>query len=365
MNFNAPLLRPIRILFFPFSLIYGLIIWIRNKLFDKGYISSSEFNLPVIGVGNLSVGGTGKSPMVECLIDLLSKKYEVAVLSRGYKRKTKGYALATTGITALEIGDEPMQFFNKFPGVTIAVGEERLEAIPQLLHDKPGTQLIILDDAFQHRSVRAGINIVLTDYNNLFTRDWFLPTGDLRDNVSSYKRADILVVTKCPADLSETERDSIAKEINPLPHQRLFFTSINYGSAYHIISRHERPINDKDEVLLVSGIANPDPLKKYLSDNADTYYEILYEDHRIFSIDDWKEIRKRFESISSENKIILTTEKDAVRLMKFQQSIESYPFYVLPMQVHFLFGGEQLFTYLIINFIAGFINKNENNQVLQ
>ena len=365
MNFNAPLLRPIRILLFPFSLVYGLIIWIRNKLFDKGYVSSTEFNLPLIGVGNISVGGTGKSPMVECLVSLLSNNYTVAVLSRGYKRKTKGYALVSAGATALEIGDEPMHFYNKFPDVTIAVGEERIVAIPQLLHDRPETQVIILDDAFQHRSVRAGIDIVLTDYNNLFTRDWFLPTGDLRDNVSSYKRADILIVTKCPDNIDETEKLAIEKELNPMPNQQLFFTSIKYGQPYHIITGSERPVSENDEVLLVSGIANPKPLKKYLDDHCESYSEILYEDHHIFSIDDWKDMQKKFNSISSDNKIILTTEKDAVRLMKFQQSMDSYPFYVLPMQVHFLFGEEQAFTDLITKFIAGFIKKNENDKVLQ
>jgi tetraacyldisaccharide 4'-kinase len=213
--------------------------------------------------------------------------------------------------------------------------------------------------------VRAGINIVLTDYSNLFTRDWFLPTGDLRDNISSYKRADILVVTKCPGEMTATEKESITKEINPLSHQHLFFTTIHYGQPYHIVSGNGRTIKNTDEILLVSGIANPKPLKKYLADNCEAYYEILYEDHHIFSIDDWKDMQKRFNSISSENKIILTTEKDAVRLMKFQQSMDSYPFYVLPMKVYFLFGEEHAFTDLIIKFIAGFINKNENNQVLQ
>ena len=181
MNFKAPLLRPIRILLFPFSLIYGLIIWIRNKMFDNGWLSTSEFNLPLIGIGNLTAGGTGKSPMVEFILARFIAQFRIAVLSRGYKRKTQGYALANPQSTALEIGDEPMQFYKKFPSATIAVGEERIVAIPQLLHDVPETEVIILDDAFQHRYVTPGLNILLTDYNNLFTRDWFLPTGDLRE----------------------------------------------------------------------------------------------------------------------------------------------------------------------------------------
>jgi tetraacyldisaccharide 4'-kinase len=346
-------------LLFPFSLIYGLIIWIRNGLFDKGILSSSSFNLPVIGVGNLSAGGTGKSPMVEWLIDKLKNNYHVAVLSRGYKRKTSGYALANAGATALDIGDEPMQFFNKFPEIAVAVGEERIVAIPQLLHDRPDTEVIILDDSFQHRYVRPGMNIILTDYNNLFTRDWFLPTGDLRDLKSSYKRADIIVVTKCKSNLTIEEKRDIIEEIDPKKNQQVFFTGIHYSAPYHIVSREEKRIDEKTEVLLVTGIANPRPIKKYLSDQSAAYYEILYNDHHIFSIDDWKDIRKRFEAIPSANKIILTTEKDAVRLLKFEQSLADYPFYVIPMQVQFLFGEETRFSDFITTFITGFTHKNE------
>lgn len=354
MNFNAPLLRPIRILLFPFSLVYGAVIWLRNRLFDKNVLKSSSFNLPVICVGNLSAGGTGKSPMVEFLLRILQSHMKVAVLSRGYKRKTRGYALAGAGTTALEIGDEPMQFHLKFPAVTIAVGEERVVAIPQLLHDKPDTQVIILDDAFQHRTVRAGLNIVLTDYNNLFTRDWFLPTGDLRDEKNSYKRADILVVTKCRADLSLSEKTTILEEIRPLSHQHVFFSSIRYGKPYHILHRHELPLAGSMEILLVSGIANPVPLKKYLQEVSKTYYEILYSDHHIFSIDDLKDMVKRFENIQAANKIMLTTEKDAVRLVKFEQQLKELPVYVIPIEVQFLFNEEQAFSDIITKFIKEF-----------
>jgi tetraacyldisaccharide 4'-kinase len=358
MNFNAPLWRPVRMLLFPFSLIYALIVWIRNKLFDRGILSTSTFNLPLIGVGNLSAGGTGKSPMVEFLLKKFKDTYQLAVLSRGYKRKTEGYALANLQSTALEIGDEPMLFHQKFPDVTIAVGEERIVAIPQLLHDKPGIEVIILDDAFQHRYVTAGLNILLTDYNNLFTRDWYLPTGDLRDLPSQYKRADILVVTKCPPEMTDEEREDIIKEIKPLSHQHIFFTSIVYGMPYHIVSKEKRILDDSTEVLLVSGIANPRPLKKFLADNSSIYYEILYNDHHIFTIDDLKEIRKRFENIQSSNKIILTTEKDAVRLTKFNQTVVEYPFYEIPIEVQFLFGEEKRFTELITKFIARYRQKH-------
>lgn len=358
MNFNAPLLRPIRILLFPFSLVYALVVWIRNRLFDKGWLSSTPFNLPLICVGNLSVGGTGKSTMVEFLVHRLKNKLPIAILSRGYKRKTRGYALADDRTSALEIGDEPMQFHLKFPEVTVAVGEERLVAIPQLLHDKPETKAIILDDAFQHRSVKAGLNILLTEYSNLFTRDWFLPTGDLRDEASSYRRSQLIVVTKCPASITEEERQSIITEINPLPNQQVFFSAIEYGQPYHIIGNHKLSINNKMEVLLVSGIANPLPLKEYLKENSQTYYEMLYSDHHIFSIDDWKEIVQRFEAIQSTSKIILTTEKDAVRLSKFANELQQTPVFVMPIEMKILFNQEAAFLESVSAFIDGFSSKN-------
>lgn len=352
MNFNFPLLRPIRILLLPFSLIYGLIVFLRNWLYNKNFFSSTSFNLPIVCVGNLSVGGTGKSPMVEFLVKNLRNRHRIAVLSRGYKRKTKGYALANERSTALEIGDEPMQFHVKFPDVAIAVGEERIVAIPQLLHDRPATQAIILDDAFQHRAVNAGLNILLTDYNNLYTRDWFLPTGDLRDERASARRAAIIVVTKCPADLSQEERASIISEISPQAHQRVFFASLRYDTPYHIIQKDHRHITPDDEVLLVTGIANPRPLKNYLQDYSKTYYQIAYNDHHIFTIDDLREIKKRFQQLNAEKKMVVTTEKDAVRLVKFEQELNGLPFYVLPICHHFLFGEAQSFIDIIGNFIS-------------
>jgi len=357
MNFNAPLLKPIRILLFPLSLIYAVVIWMRNRLYDKMIFTSSTFNLPVICVGNLSVGGTGKSTMVEFLIRQFKDQVTLAILSRGYKRKTTGYALANERTTALEIGDEPMQFRIKFPDITIAVGEERIVAIPQLLHDRPATRLIILDDAFQHRSVTAGLNILLTEYNNLFTRDWFLPTGDLRDEKASYQRAQILVVTKCNPDLTKEAAASVADEINVLPHQHLFFASIKYGIPYHLTRHHSVPVTSSMEVLLVSGIANPGPLKDFLQENSRAYYEMLYSDHHIFTIDDWKEIVKRFESISATNKLILTTEKDAVRLVKFVNELKNLPLFVMPIEMQVLFNEERRFTDIITTFINRYNSK--------
>ncbi|MBL7740157.1 MAG: tetraacyldisaccharide 4'-kinase [Chitinophagaceae bacterium] len=352
--FSNFFLKSFRVLLLPFAVLYWLVILVRNWMYDKKIIRSSSFGLPLICVGNLSVGGTGKSPMVEYLVRLLKADFSIATLSRGYKRKTKGYALANENTTALEIGDEPMQFHIKFPEVPVAVGEERLDAIPQLLHDRPGVQAVVLDDAFQHRAIQAGLNILLTEYSNLFTRDFYLPTGDLRDLKSSYKRAEIIVVTKCDPSLSEAERQKVIKEINPLQEQTVFFTAIEYGEAYHISGKQPYQLSNKAEVLLVTGIANPRPLKILLEEHSRTYYLQQYPDHHIFTIDDLREIRKRFRQIEAHEKIILTTEKDAVRLVKFDQELSDLPLYVIPVRHLFLFGEAEKFNELVIRFIRDF-----------
>jgi tetraacyldisaccharide 4'-kinase len=351
---------PVRYLLLPFALLYWLVITIRNFLYNIKIIRSTRFGLPLICVGNLSVGGTGKSPMVEYLVLLLKDKYKVATLSRGYKRKTKGYALADSNTTALEIGDEPMQFHLKFPEVPVAVGEERMVAIPQLLHDHPHTQAIILDDAFQHRAVTAGLNILLTDWSNLFTRDFYLPVGELRDLKSSYKRADIIVVTKCTPTLTDEERKKIIKEINPLPHQQVFFSAIQYGRLYHIINHTPKEIDKQAQVLLVSGIANPRPLVGLLEERGIPNSIMQYSDHHIFTIDDLKAIKKRFESMVLPGKIILTTEKDAVRLVKFNQELAGLPLYVIPVRHHFLFNEGVKFDKTVTDFIQTFGNNLKN-----
>jgi tetraacyldisaccharide 4'-kinase len=352
--FSNFFLKSFRILLLPFSVLYWATISFRNFLYNKKIFRSTSFGLPLICVGNLSVGGTGKSPMVEYLVALLKSQFKVATLSRGYKRKTKGYALANEITTALDIGDEPMQFHLKFPEVPVAVGEERIVAIPQLLHDRPETEAIILDDAFQHRQIKAGLNILLTDYNNLFTKDFYLPTGDLRDQKSSYKRAEVLVVTKCNPDLNVIEKEKIIKEIKPLSHQDIFFTTIGYGQLYHISTHEKIYLNKETEVLLVSGIANPRPLKKMLESHSNCYQMLQYADHHIFSIDDLNDIKRRYENMQTSNKIILTTEKDAVRLTKFGDQMEGLPFYVLPVKHHFLFDEGPVFDTIITKFIKEF-----------
>lgn len=342
--------------------MYWLAIWIRNKLYDRNILSSVSFGLPVVCIGNLSVGGTGKTPMVEFLLKHLHKDFKIATLSRGYMRKTRGYALANGNSTALDIGDEPMQFYIKYPGIPVAVGEQRVEAIPQLLQDRPETECIILDDAFQHREVKAGLNILLTDFKNLFTRDFMLPTGDLRDTKSSYRRAEVIVVTKCDPDLKEETRQELIREINPVEGQQIFFTCNKYASPYHIFRTQDKAdLNPELEVLLITGIANPEPLKELLQDRVQSFLMIQYPDHHIFSIDDWKEIQEKFKKMDSAKKIILTTEKDAVRLKKFGDQLSQWPLYVIPLEHHVLFGETDSFLNRIRSFITNFNAETVTN----
>jgi len=349
------MLKSFRYLLLPFSLIYGGIVWLRNWCYNKNIFRSASFNFPVICVGNLAVGGTGKTPMTEYIIRLLQNDFNTATLSRGYKRKTTGFAIAGQNTTALDIGDEPMQFHQKFPEVTVAVGEERLVAIPQLLHDKPGTQVIILDDAFQHRAVRAGLNILLTEHKNLYINDLMLPAGDLRDVRVSSKRADIIVVTKCK-NIDEEERNIIIKQINPLEKQQVFFTEIIYSKPYHLFTKALSNITAATDILLICGIANPKPLKDFLTANVNTYDMLRYPDHHIFHTNDLAEIKKQFEKIASQDKVILTTEKDAVRLQKFEEELKDFPIYVIPIEHHFLFDEGNVFDQQVIDFIQKFNN---------
>lgn len=361
MNFNDLFLKSFRILLLPFAIIYGFIVSLRNYLYDINKLKSVTFNFPIICVGNLAVGGTGKSPMVEYLIRLLKDEYTIATLSRGYKRKTKGYVLASNKTTALEIGDEPMQFHLKFPEIAVAVGEERIVAIPHLLQDKPNLQAVILDDAFQHREIKPGFNILLTEYANRFTKDFFLPTGDLRDEQSAYKRAQVIVVTKCPADLSETKKTDILYEIHAWPGQQVFFTTLAYAQPYHIFHKEKTyDIIEDVEVLLVCGIANPRPLKDYLLQNAKTYYQMNFDDHHIFNIDDLNNIKDKFNDIDEPNKIIITTEKDAVRFLKFSSELQSIPIYVLPVEHQFLFEEGNEFNKAVKSYIINHYNKQYN-----
>ncbi len=330
-------------------------------MFDKKIIKSATFNFPLICIGNLAVGGTGKTPMAEYLVAFIKKQYVTATLSRGYKRKTKGYAIATEKSTAIDIGDEPMQIHQKFPDVTVAVGEERLVAIPNLLQDRPETEVIILDDAFQHRSIGAGMNILLTDFKNLYTRDFMMPSGDLRDSKSSAKRANIIIVTKCKTDMSEEERNSIVLELKPEARQKIYFTKFTYGNPVHLFKNEEIVLNNSHQVLLLTGIANPKTLKDTLASKVSMYDMLKYNDHHIFTIDDLRDIHKHYHALLGDQKIILTTEKDGVRLKKFGSELSNLPVYVLPVAHEFLFGQADEFEKTIINYIEKIKNRNQVN----
>lgn len=362
MNLNNLFLKSFRVLLLPFAIVYGWLVTLRNWLYTQQYLKSVQFNKPMICIGNLSLGGTGKSPMVEYLLSILSDDYKVATLSRGYKRKTEGYALANQLTSALEIGDEPMQFHIKYPHVSVAVGERRIEAIPQLIQDVPDLEVIILDDAFQHREIVANFNILLTEYDNLYCDDFFIPTGDLRDERKSAKRANIIIVTKCDPNLSIIEKEEIIEKLNPEPHQHIFFTSIAYDTPYHIYNPSDQwVLTMRDEVLLVCGIANPLPLKNYIHENTHTYYQLSYSDHHIFSIEDLNEMKEKFNQINSKSKLILTTEKDAVRLVKYTEELNDIPLYVLPIKPQFLFGEQGKFDSLVKNNVAQFYTNNNGN----
>lgn len=299
---------------FPFSILYGLITSLRNYLYDVGLLKSTDFKTPTIVVGNLSVGGTGKTPQIEYLIDLLKNDYKIAVLSRGYKRKSKGFLIADSTISAEIIGDEPYQIHLKYPETIVCVDANRTNGITKLEELENPPQVILLDDAFQHRKVRGGFNILLTTYDNLYVNDTMLPTGDLREKASGANRAQAIIVTKCPADISETAQKEITKKLHPKPNQQVFFTTITYDTQLKGDSKLDLSDLSDFQILLVTGIANPTPLADYLKSKKLNFKHLEYPDHHHFSLNEIGEINAAFESLSATNKIVLTTEKDYVRI---------------------------------------------------
>ncbi|MDO9136531.1 MAG: tetraacyldisaccharide 4'-kinase [Lutibacter sp.] len=304
----------LRIIAFPFSILYGLITSLRNYLYDVALLKSTEFKTPTIVVGNLSVGGTGKTPQIEYLIDLLKSDYKIAVLSRGYKRKSKGFLMADSTVSAEILGDEPFQIHLKYPEVIVCVDADRTNGITKLEELENPPKIILLDDAFQHRKVRGGFNILLTTFSNLYVNDTMLPTGDLRENASGANRAQAIIVTKCPADISETAQLDIIKKLQPKAHQQVFFTAITYDTQLKGESTIDLSDLADSEILLVTGIANPNPLTDYLKSINLNFKHLKYADHHHFSLNELEEINSAFESLSATNKIILTTEKDYVRI---------------------------------------------------
>ena len=305
-------MKLVRFLLFPFAILYDLITSIRNLFFNTGIFNETSFNRPIIVVGNLSVGGTGKTPQIEYLIRLLKDTYIVSVLSRGYKRKTKGYVLVSKNHTANDVGDEPLQYFKKFRNIDVAVNENRVEGIHNLIGQK-SSEVVLLDDAFQHRKVKGSFYILLTKYDDLFTDDFLLPTGNLRESRAGAKRADVIVVTKCPFDLNEDQKESIKRKLEKYKKE-IYFTTISYSdkiSGDQQLSIEE--LNDC-EVLLITGIANPNPLLEFLIKKEIQFTHLKFGDHHHFSSKEINEIQEKYNKINSDKKLILTTEKDYTRL---------------------------------------------------
>jgi tetraacyldisaccharide 4'-kinase len=331
-----------RKLLFPFAVIYDIITSIRNFFFDIGRLKSYQFDLPVIAVGNLSVGGTGKTPQIEYLIRLLQNDYRVATLSRGYKRKSTGFILADDTSNSAILGDEPYQFYKKFANVQVAVDADRKNGITQLLKKEPRPEIILLDDAYQHRKVQAGLYILLTAYNDLYADDFILPMGNLRESKAGAKRATIIIVTKCPTSLSYGDQETIKTKLKLNPNQELYFTSIAYDDC--IYSKNGKlavsSIRQTDK-LLVAGIAKPEPFFAYLQAANDT--TMVFSDHHDFTDQEIAAIKKK-----SKNKIIITTEKDYVRL---KDSAIATQLYYLPIKSSFL-NGEDQFNKTILNYVG-------------
>ncbi len=347
----------LRILLFPFSLLYGLGVYLRELAWETGILKSVQFDLPVISVGNLSVGGSGKTPHVEYLIRLLRPYLQVATLSRGYKRKTRGFRIIGGRDDALSAGDEPLQYKRKYPDVVVAVAEERALAIPQLLKHRPEIQVILLDDAYQHRAIRPGLNILLTEYDRPYTRDWLLPAGRLREWPSAAKRADIVIVTKCPDTMSREEAETLEKQLKLAPHQQLFFSKYRYGQPYYLFNPQQRiALQPSMHVLLISAIANTDYLLQYLESQVASVATFTFADHHYFSNYDMGQLDRLFRIRTPKPDLILTTEKDAMRLELHQQFLleKKLPVFVLPVEVEFLFQDGNRFDERVKEFLLEF-----------
>lgn len=349
----------VRVFLYPFALIYGALVWLRNRMYDAKIFTSIEFSVPVITVGNLSTGGTGKTPHVEYLVRLMEYQYQAATMSRGYKRHTQGFIIADEFANALRIGDEPMQYHMKYPELVVSVAEERMIGIPGLLQRRPDIDVIILDDAYQHRSVKAGFSILITDHAKPFYKDYILPFGSLRESRSAYKRADVIIVSKCPPGLATVQAKTIEEKISPLPHQQVFFTCINYDKPHDFIT--EEPIGlEGKNIILVCGIARPEPLVEYLKSKANDVHTLTYKDHHYFVTSDLEEIKETYGNWQAPNKIILTTEKDAARLQLHFDKLREWgiTIAVLPITVSVLFNKGIEFNNVVMKYVEQAVAEN-------
>ena len=361
INKNIPAL-----LLYPFALLYGLVVWFRNMLFDYHFLKSREFPIPIISVGNITVGGTGKTPLIEYIIGILRNENNVATLSRGYMRKTREFILAGNDSTVTEIGDEPVQIKQKFPEVHVAVDRRRVNGIQQLMEKIPDMDVILLDDAFQHRYVNPGLSILLIDFNRPLSQDSLLPAGRLREQAYERRRANIILITKCPDRLKPIERRLIVKDLKLYPFQHLFFTKIKYGNPRPVFEGWGQTMNlnniktSKPHILMVTGIANPRLYKKHLRGISTRITEITFPDHHDYSEKDIIRITQVFEGLQGADRYIFTTEKDAMRLRNFT-NIE-YPvqksMYYIPVGIDFLNEDTENFNAQIKNYVRS--NKRDS-----
>ncbi len=358
----------IKIFLYPLSWAYSFAVSVRNKMFDLNLLKSKEFDVPIISIGNITVGGTGKTPHVEYLVNLLSKKIKVATLSRGYKRKTTGFRLVETSSTAIEVGDEPLQIKNKFPDITVSVCENRVVGAENLLSSQNEIipDVVLLDDAFQHRRISPGINILLIDYSRQIKNDSLLPVGRLRESTLQMRRANIIIFTKCPNEISPIMRRILMKDVNLKPYQKLFFTTLDYQKLEPVFNAGKLN-NDfytaKDfSLLIVTGIASPENIHKYLKQFSEKIEILTFPDHHNYSDNDLLTITKKFEAIHSEKKIIITTEKDAMRLKDSDNLPDEIKtaLYYLPVKVKFLEDEGKAFNNKILNYVG----ENKSNREL-
>lgn len=343
------------ILLSPISLLYGVVVGVYQGLYLAGVLKSTRFNIPVIAVGNLSVGGTGKSPHVEYLIRLLRDYLHVGVISRGYLRKTRGFIEVSVHSTAEEVGDEPLQIKRKFPDIPVAVHENRSFGIPLLLRQHPEIQTVLMDDAFQHLQVRPGLNLLLTEYDHLYADDYLLPSGRLREWRYGANRADFIIVTKCPDELDQKDRDRVVSRLRITPGQKVFFSRIRYDHPYQIFQPSQTYLlNDSLEIILVSAIAQSSYLTSHLESKVASVRSFRYEDHHFFKDPEIDELIREYQSVSHSNKMLLTTEKDAVRLGRFRQRFEDAGISVYAMPISIEFFGSEEFAQSIRDFLLNF-----------
>ena len=352
----------LRFLLYPFSLLYGIAVFVRNMLFDFHILKSRQFNLPVISVGNITVGGTGKTPHVEYLVKLLKDDFKIAVLSRGYKRKTKGFVIADDKPNPEDIGDEPAQIKLKYLDIEVAVNADRVEGIEKLKDRK--NELIILDDAYQHRYVKPGLSILLIDYNRKIDEDFLLPFGNLRENAREIRRADIILITKTPPTLKPINRRIILERIKPYPYQETYFTSFAYGKLTPVFNQKNMIPEDYYNsheiytILLVTGIAYSKPIVDYLKGYSLDIKHLKFTDHTEYNASKLKKITNTYKSINNDKKIIITTEKDAIKLRENKEMEESLTrnIFYLPIEVKIIEKEEEFNEQ-----ITQYVRKNKRN----